>query len=96
MLITDASKCKPFESLHRVWQGIPGIAHTKGGRTFVSFYSGDTKETVGYCATGVARCGYKHVNLFVVAVLYKVTKKSCHKTATDIFECEGGAVEQFE
>lgn len=47
MLITDASKLKDFASDRRVWQGIPGIARTPRGRIFVSFYSGDTKETFG-------------------------------------------------
>lgn len=47
MLITDAAKLKKYSSPHRVWQGIPGIARTKGGRTFISFYSGNVKETYG-------------------------------------------------
>ena len=47
MLITDAAKLEAYYSYHRVWQGIPGIACTKKGRTFISFYSGDTKETYG-------------------------------------------------
>ncbi len=47
MLITDSNELKRYASCHRVWQGIPGIARTKGGRTFISFYSGDIKETYG-------------------------------------------------
>lgn len=47
MLITDVSRLQKFYSPNRVWQGIPGIAYTKKGRTFVSFYSGDVKETYG-------------------------------------------------
>ncbi len=47
MLITDTSELKKFYSHHRIWQGIPGIARTKNGRTFVSFYSGNIKETYG-------------------------------------------------
>ena len=47
MLITDQKELEKYSDLHRVWQGIPGIAHTKGGRTFISFYSGDVKETYG-------------------------------------------------
>ena len=47
MLITDVSELKRFEACHRVWQGIPGIVRTPRGRTFVSFYSGDTTETYG-------------------------------------------------
>lgn len=47
MLITDRSLLEKFDSRHRVWQGIPGIARTKNGRTFISFYSGETSETYG-------------------------------------------------
>lgn len=53
MLITDVSELKRFSTGHRVWQGIPGIAHTRKGRTFVSFYSGDIKETYGNFAVVV-------------------------------------------
>ena len=47
MLITDSFALRRFYSDRRVWQGIPGIAVTRGGRTFVSFYSGNVKETYG-------------------------------------------------
>lgn len=47
MLITDKALLKRFRADHRVWQGIPGIARTKNGRTFISFYSGETAETYG-------------------------------------------------
>ncbi len=47
MLITDPAKLREFYADRRVWQGIPGIARTKGGRTFISIYSGDVKETYG-------------------------------------------------
>ena len=47
MLITDTIALQQFSSSHRVWQGIPGIAITKKGRTFISFYSGKTSETYG-------------------------------------------------
>ena len=47
MLITDKEKLTQFHTCHRVWQGIPGIARTKKGRTFISFYSGETSETYG-------------------------------------------------
>lgn len=50
MLITDAEKLKNYDSVHRLWQGIPGIAVTKRGRIFVTFYSGGMKEEIGnYC-----------------------------------------------
>ena len=47
MLITDRKQLEKYAACHRVWQGIPGIARTKGGRTFVSLYSGNVKETYG-------------------------------------------------
>ncbi len=47
MLITDQREIQNYTDAHRVWQGIPGIVHTKGGRTFVSLYSGNVKETYG-------------------------------------------------
>lgn len=47
MLITDLERLKKYETSRRVWQGIPGIVRTKGGRVFVSFYSGNVKETYG-------------------------------------------------
>ena len=47
MLITDRTQLTPYYAGHRVWQGIPGIARTKGGRTFIAFYSGNTCETYG-------------------------------------------------
>ena len=47
MLITSTEQLKRFYACHRVWQGIPGIAHTRGGRTFVCFYSGGVAEDYG-------------------------------------------------
>lgn len=47
MLITNQSKLSAYYTCHRVWQGIPGITRTKGGRTFLTFYSGNTSETYG-------------------------------------------------
>ena len=46
MLITDKSKLEKYYAKNRLWQGIPGIEHTKGGRTFLTFYSGGVKEQV--------------------------------------------------
>jgi len=47
MLITDFGKLERFYARHRVWQGIPGIAHTPGGKTYISFYSGGVEENYG-------------------------------------------------
>lgn len=47
MLITNKEELKQYDSGHRVWQGIPGIEVTKGGRIFSTFYSGSTRENIG-------------------------------------------------
>jgi len=50
MIITDKKKLEAFQASHRVWQGIPSIEISKGGRLFATFYSGGTKEYLGnYC-----------------------------------------------
>ena len=53
MLITDAKRLRTFDACHRIWQGIPGVACTRGGKVFVSFYSGGTTETYGNYAVVV-------------------------------------------
>ncbi|MBE7044959.1 MAG: AraC family transcriptional regulator [Ruminococcaceae bacterium] len=47
MFITDKEELKKYTTEHRIWQGIPGIEVTKGGRCFLTFYSGGIKETLG-------------------------------------------------
>ena len=47
MLITDPGKLERFSAGHRVWQGIPSIAHTSCGKTYISFYSGGVEENYG-------------------------------------------------
>ncbi len=47
MLTDDKNILRNCVSLKRVWQGIPGIAVTKGGRIFACFYSGGTREQIG-------------------------------------------------
>ena len=50
MLITDKELLKNFYSKKRVWQLVPGIERTHGGRIFSTFYSGRSTETLGnYC-----------------------------------------------
>ena len=46
MLITNKNDIINFCSHNRLWQGVPGIEITKGGRIFSTFYSGGTKESV--------------------------------------------------
>lgn len=47
MLITDKKELSEFSVKHRLWQGIPGIEVTAGGRIFSVCYSGGTKEDIG-------------------------------------------------
>ncbi|MBR5139849.1 MAG: helix-turn-helix domain-containing protein [Clostridia bacterium] len=47
MLITKKEELSRFYSSHRMWQGVPGIERTRGGRTFVTFYSGGVSEQEG-------------------------------------------------
>ena len=54
MFITDKKELEKFYSPFRLWQGIPGIEVTKGGRIFSAFYSGGTKEEIGNFALVVA------------------------------------------
>ncbi len=51
ILITDKALLKPFFAEKRLWQGIPSVARTRGGRLFVTFYSGGYTEDYGnFCA----------------------------------------------
>ena len=47
MLITDKKSLEKYTSKSCLWIGIPSIEVTKKGRTFLSFYSGGTKEEIG-------------------------------------------------
>lgn len=47
MLITDKKVLERCASSNSLWLGIPSIEFTKGGRTFITFYSGGTKEEIG-------------------------------------------------
>lgn len=50
MLITDKNILTKFSIDKRLWQGIPSIETTKGGRIFLAYYSGGIKEDIGnYC-----------------------------------------------
>ena len=50
MLITENKALRAYRAETRVWQGIPSIEVTPGGRIFVCFYSGKTSETLGITA----------------------------------------------
>ena len=50
MLITDKNTLSNYSLDKRIWQGIPSIEVTKGGRMFLTYYSGGIKEEIGnYC-----------------------------------------------
>ncbi len=68
MLITNPKKLERFDACHRVWQGIPGIAHTKKGRTFLSFYSGGVREDYGNFAVVIRSDNEKDFSSPIAAV----------------------------
>ena len=47
MLITEPKALSAYSSTKRLWQGIPGLEVTPGGRQFVAFYSGGSRECIG-------------------------------------------------
>lgn len=47
MLITDKNLLNNYTKTKNLWVGIPSIEITKKGRTFLTFYSGGTKEEIG-------------------------------------------------
>lgn len=47
MLITDEKALANYTASKCLWLGIPSIEVTKKGRTFLTFYSGGTKEEIG-------------------------------------------------
>ena len=50
MLLTDKNLLEKYRIEQRLWQGIPSIEVTRGGRIFLTYYSGGTKEEIGnYC-----------------------------------------------
>ena len=50
MLITDPIRLNEYREEKRIWQGIPSVECTSGGRIFAVFYSGGVTEQLGnYC-----------------------------------------------
>ena len=50
MLITTPEALASYAPAGRIWQGIPSITGTAGGRLFATFYSGGVREQLGnYC-----------------------------------------------
>lgn len=60
MIITDKGNLRQYAPENRLWQGIPSIEVTKGGRIFVTFYSGSVGERIGnYCLVLISDDGGK-------------------------------------
>ncbi|MBQ4089404.1 MAG: exo-alpha-sialidase [Clostridia bacterium] len=53
MLVTDKAALMRYRSEYRMWQGIPAIERTAGGRIFAAFYSGGETECMGNFAAVV-------------------------------------------
>lgn len=50
MFITDKKQLKNYGPTKRIWQCVPSIIGTKGGRLFCTFYTGSSTEKYGnYC-----------------------------------------------
>lgn len=47
MFCTNPENLRKYTAENRLWQGIPSIEVTKKGRIFITFYSGETEETIG-------------------------------------------------
>lgn len=79
MLITDKDKLKEYCADRRVWQGIAGIARSKRGRTFVSFYSGRNGETFGNYSLILMSEGEREFEFdpLPVAVAYAGNRSRC-------------------
>lgn len=69
MLITDKELLSQYTTEKRLWQGIPSIEVTKKGKTFLTFYSGGTKEEIGNFAVLTVATDGKHFSE-PVAVAY--------------------------
>lgn len=58
MLITDHETLKNYAASKSLWLGIPSIEVTNKGRTFLTYYSGGTREEIGnFCALIVSDDG---------------------------------------
>lgn len=72
LIITDKEILKQYAPENRLWQGIPSIEVTKGGRIFVTFYSGSVGERIGnYCLVLVSDDGGKTFSEPVCASYYE-------------------------
>ena len=77
MLITDKNLMCEYGDDRRVWQGIPGIERTRGGRRFICFYSGMSGETFGNYALVMKSDGDSGFGNTPIAVAYAGDRARC-------------------
>ena len=76
-LIQSPAERQRYRRETRIWQGIPGIERTPGGRLFMTWYSGGTTEQLGnYCILAESRDDGLHVSE-PVAVLENGAASRC-------------------
>lgn len=69
MLITNESELKKYTTDQRIWQGIPSIEVTRGGRIYATFYSGGTAEERGnFCVLVCSQDGKRFSEPIAVAM----------------------------
>ena len=56
----------------------------------------NAEETVGNSRTGIARCSYEHIHLFLALLTYEVLQETGHEALTRIIQGEGWTMEQLE
>ena len=72
------------------------LAHFSLRIEHIDMYAINTKETVGYGRTCVARCCYEHVDLLFAFALNEIAKQASHEACANILEGEGRAMEEFK
>ena len=78
MLITNKNELENYSAENRIWQGIPGIERTKGGRIFSVFYSGGTGEQIGNYVVLLKSDDDGKTFSEPIAVVYKAGKYRCY------------------
>ena len=72
------------------------LAHLALRIEHVDMDSVNAEETVGNSRTGIARCSYEHIYLFLAFLTYEVLQETGHEARTHILEGEGRTMEQLE
>ena len=67
MLITNKNELKKFAPDQRIWQGIPSVEVTSGGKVYYTFYGGGIKEQFGnYCILKTCRTDFTDHKIIAV------------------------------